>query len=67
MFGYGKSRLFGDVEAVRREIESAEETELQEWMQGLPEIALEREPADVLVVVFVVERVSTENSEVREC
>ncbi|WP_456467933.1 hypothetical protein [Archaeoglobus sp.] len=66
MFGYSKARLFGDVEAVRREIESTEE--LREWMQGLPEIAVEKEPADVLVVVFVVERVSDrENSEVRQC
>ena len=66
MFGYGKARLFGDVEAVRREIEDTKE--LREWMQGLPEIAVEKEPADVLVVVFVVERVSDrENSEVREC
>ena len=66
MFGYGKARLFGDVEAVRREIESTEE--LQNWLQQLPEIVLEKEPADVLVVVFVVERVSDrENSEVREC
>lgn len=66
MFGYNKARLFGDVEAVRREIESTEE--LQNWLQQLPEIVLEKEPADVLVVVFVVERVSDrENSEVREC
>ena len=65
MFGYGKARLFGDVETVRREIESTEE--LQEWMQGLPEIAVEKEPADVLVVVFVVERMNTENTEVRRC
>jgi len=61
MFGYSKARLFGDVEAVRREIESTEE--LQEWMQGLPEIAVEKEPADVLVLVFVIERLR----EVREC
>ncbi|KUJ94129.1 MAG: hypothetical protein XD40_0723 [Archaeoglobus fulgidus] len=55
MFGYGKARLFDGVEAVKREIESAEE--LQEWMQGLPEIVLEKESADVLVVVFVVEKI----------
>lgn len=56
MSGYGKARLFDGVEAVRGEIESAEE--LQEWIQGLPEIVLKKESADVLVVVFVVERMS---------
>lgn len=66
MFGYSKARLFGDVETVRREIESTEE--LQNWLQQLPEIAVEKEPADVLVVVFVIERLSNnENSEVRQC
>ena len=66
MFGYSKARLFGDVETVRREIESTEE--LQNWLQQLPEIAVEKEPADVLVVVFVIERLSNnENSEVRHC
>ena len=66
MFGYNKTQLFGDVEVIRRGIKSTKE--LREWMQGLPEIAVEKEPADVLVVVFVVERVSDrENSEVREC
>jgi len=63
MFGYSKARLFGDVEAVRREIENTKE--LREWMHGLPEIAVEKEPADVLVLVFVVERMN--DSEVRQC
>ena len=63
MFGYSKARLFGDVEDIRREIESTEK--LQNWLHQLPEIAVEKEPADVLVVVFVVEKMN--DGEVRRC
>jgi|Deesub1362A_J573_1020465.scaffolds.fasta_scaffold00525_9 hypothetical protein len=28
---------------------------LREWLEGIPEVARQREPADVLILVFVVE------------
>ncbi len=56
MSGYGKARLFDGVETVREAIDSIEAVEIENWLHQLPEIAAEKEPADVLVLVFVVER-----------
>ena len=63
MFGYGRPNLFSDLESVREAIDSIDNSELQNWLQRLPETVVEKEPADVLVLVFVVERLK----EVREC
>jgi|GEM_PF-5229993 hypothetical protein len=63
MFGYTKPGLFPDLESIREAIDSVNTAELQNWMQQLPETVVEKEPADVLVLVFVIERLR----EVREC
>ncbi len=63
MFGYGRPNLFSDLESVREAIDSIDNSELQNWLQRLPETVVEKEPADVLVLVFVIERLR----EVREC
>ncbi|WP_456469067.1 hypothetical protein [Archaeoglobus sp.] len=56
MFGYGKASLFGDLEKAREAVNSIKPSELQKWMQRLPKAVVEKEAADVIVLVFVVER-----------
>ncbi len=47
--------MFPDLESIREAIDSVNTAELQNWLQHLPETVVEKEPADVLVLVFVIE------------
>ncbi len=64
MFGYGKASLFGDLEKARETINSINPTEIQKWMQRLPKTVVEKEAADIIVLVFVVERLKEVQDEV---
>jgi hypothetical protein len=55
MLGYGKTILL-DLSGIR-EVLSSMETELQSWLKNIPEVAAEKESAEVLVLVFVVEKI----------
>ncbi|WP_202320764.1 hypothetical protein [Archaeoglobus neptunius] len=49
------------MEKARDAIESIEPSELHNWIKQLPEIVAEKERAETLVLVFVVERLKEVN------
>jgi len=48
---------------VNAKVTAVDPEKLQEWLDGIPEIARQREPANVLALVFFVEELKEDRKE----